>query len=208
MGADEAIERLVRAAALGDPRAVSAGLAASPDLVRARLAVGATREAARPWYVHEIGHYLYAGDTALHAASAGHWLEIVRILSGAGADVHAQNRRGAQPLHYAADGRPGSSAWNPAAQADCITALIAAGADPNAADRNGVCPLHRAVRTRSAAAVAALLDGGADPHRPNGSGTLPAQLAILTTGRSGSGSPHARAQQAKIVELLDSRGAA
>ena len=33
-----------------------------------------------------------------------------------GADVRARNRRGAEPLHYAADGAPGSDRWDPDAQ--------------------------------------------------------------------------------------------
>ena len=84
----------------------------------------------------------------------------------AGADIRARNRRGAEPLHYAADGVRGSRAFNPRAQAATIACLIAAGADPNAIDKRSVTPLHRAVRTRCAAAVGALLDGGADARRP------------------------------------------
>jgi hypothetical protein len=65
-----------------------------------------------------------------------------------------------------------------------------------------VTPLHRAVRTRCAAAVRALLDGGADPLRANGNGSTPLKLATQTTGRGGSGSPAAKAQQEQIVQLL------
>jgi ankyrin repeat protein len=85
--------------------------------------------------------------------------------------------------------------------------LIDAGADPNAVDMDGVTPLHRAVRTRSAAAVGALLAGGADVGRKNGSGSTPLRLARLTTGRSGAGSPDAKAQQQEILRLLDRHGA-
>jgi len=82
--------------------------------------------------------------------------------------------------------------------------LIAAGADPNAFDANGTPPLHRAVRNRCAAAVGALLDGGADPHRKNGSGSTVKQLATMTTGRGGTGSAAAKAEQAEILRLLHS----
>jgi len=123
-----------------------------------------------------------------------------------GAGVDARNRRGAEPLHYAADGSPGSDSWNPAAQAAVIAALIAAGADPNATDTSGVAPLHRAVRTRCSAAVRALLDGGADPRLPNRSGSTPLKLATRPTGRGGSGSPDAKAQQAEIVAILEQHG--
>src|SRR5439155_16796505 len=119
-----------------------------------------------------------------------------------GADVRARNRRGAQPLHYAADGIPGSAHWDPKAQRNTVVALLEAGADPNAVDKGGVMPLHRAVRNRCAAAVRALIEGGADVGRPNGSGSTPIQLAHWTTGRSGSGSSIAKAEQKVIVRLL------
>ena len=122
-------------------------------------------------------------------------------LIGMGGDVRARNRRGAEPLHYAADGGPGSRAWNPAAQAATVTSLIQAGADPNAVDKSGVTPLHRAVRTRCASAVRALLDGGADGRRKNKNGSTPMRLATRTTGRGGSGSPESKAQQVEIVRL-------
>jgi len=66
---------------------------------------------------------------------------------------YSKNRRGAEPLHYAADGAPGSRNWNPQAQAEMITLLISSGANPNALDKSGVAPLHRAVRQRCAGAV-------------------------------------------------------
>jgi hypothetical protein len=66
----------------------------------------------------------------------------------------------------------------------------------------GVTPLHRAVRTRCAAAVKALLEAGADPRRKNKRGSTPMLLATQHTGRGGSGSPEAKAQQELTVQLL------
>jgi ankyrin repeat protein len=136
-------------------------------------------------------------------AAAGYRTEIARRLLAAGANVRARNRRGAEPLHYAADGQPGGANWKPEAQAAVIACLIAGGADPNCLDKSGVAPLHRAVRTRCAAAVSALLDGGADPLLQNRSGSTPMLLAAQTTGRGGSGSAEARQQQAEIIRLLE-----
>ena len=146
---------------------------------------------------------MYAGDTALHMAAAAHRSEIAQALIDKGADCFAKNRRGAQPLHYAAD----ANAGNPTAQAATIACLIRAGADPNVTDNSGVTPLHRAVRTRCAAAVEALLAGGAAPRGRNGSGSTPLHLAVQNTGASHSGTPHAIAQQRLIIDLLLRAGA-
>jgi hypothetical protein len=67
--------------------------------------------------------------------------------------------------------------------------------------------LHRAVRTRCAAAVRALLEHGADVRCKNKNGSTPIDLVSRTTGRGGSGSPEAKAQQAEIVRLLQQHGA-
>jgi ankyrin repeat protein len=204
---DSAFLDLARAIAAGDETAVLALLAASPQLATVSLARGAARHAARTYFLDPIGHYLYAGQTALHVAAAAYQGEIVRKLVALGADIRAKDRRGSEPLHYAAVGTPGSRTWNPDAQAATIASLIAAGADPNAVNMDDVTPLHRAVRTRCAAAVRALLDGGADPRARNGHGSTPVDLATRTTGRGGSGSPEAKAQQVEIVRLLEQRGA-
>jgi hypothetical protein len=173
-------------------------LAATPQLAKAAFTAGATRQQPNSYY---------AGDTALHVAASVYATDIARRLIAAGADVRARNRRGAEPLHLAAVGQPGALSWNPDAQAQTIACLIEAGADPNALNMDGVTPLHRAVRTRCAAAVGALLDGGADVRAKNKNGSTPPMLATRTTGRGGSGSPEAKAQQQEILRLLTRRGA-
>lgn len=205
---DATLTTLIRAIIGSDDAAASRLLAGSPALASARLAVGATRQAAKAHYLDAIGHYVYAGDTALHVAAAAYRHALVRTLLAMGADVRARNRRGAEPLHYAVDGVPGAPTWNPSAQAATVACLIEGGADPNAVDQGGVSPLHRAVRNRCAAAVRVLLDGGADARRRNKSGSTPMQLATQTTGRGGSGSPEAKAQQEEIARLLEQHGAA
>src|SRR5689334_13603422 len=157
---EDQLMRLIRAIVGDDKQSVTKLIAKQPVLARQSISIGATRQAATDFFFDEIKHYLYAGDTPLHAATAGYRLEIAQHLLKHGADASAANRRGAQPLHYAADGAPGSRHWNPELQAKMIALLIRAGADLNAVDKNGVTPLHRAVRQRCAAAVDSLLRNG------------------------------------------------
>ena len=193
----------VRHVVNGDIVHVSRGLAASPSLATLSAEVGASRQGARDFFFAEIAHYLYGGDTALHMAAAAFQRPVAELLVAHGADCRTKNRRGAQPLHYAAD----ANHWEPTAQAETIEYLLSVGADPNALDKSSVAPLHRAVRTRSLPAVRALLDGGANPRAPNKAGSTPLHLAVQTTGRGGSGSDHARLQQTGIIRLLLERGA-
>jgi hypothetical protein len=199
--------QLIDAIASGDDAAAIGLLRVSPELATAAVEGDAVRTAVKEHFMAEIQRPLYAGDTALHIASAAYRSDLARVLIGKNADIRARNRRGAEPLHYAAVGGPGSRTWNPPAQAATIAYLIEAGADPDAVDKNGVTPLHRAVRTRCAAAVEALLAAGADAQRKNGNGSTPMVLAMHQTGRSGSGSPEAKAQQVQILKLLEGHGA-
>jgi hypothetical protein len=147
--ADSGLDGLITAVIARDEPAVRELLAASPELALARVATGATRAEASPHFHDEIGHYIYAGDTALHVAAAAH--APLSRLTEARADVGAANRRGAQPLHYAVDGGPNGPHWDPVSQSW--------------------------------------------------------QLANWTTGKGGSGSVAAKAQQAEIRRLLEAHDA-
>jgi ankyrin repeat protein len=171
---------------------------AHPEVAGERVVVGATR--AEPRFVAAIGHHLYAGDTALHVAAAAHDAATANALLAAGADVAAQNRRGAQAIHYAADGTPEA---DDEAQAAVIAVLAKAGADVDACNKDGTAPLHRAVRTRAVGGVRALLAAGADPRRDNGRGSTPLALANATTGKRGSGTDEAKEAQREIIALLE-----
>jgi len=188
----------VRLIVAGDTREVSRLLGADPSLATMASPAGAERQDALTYFFADISHYLYRGDTALHMAAASFHAPIAELLLRHGASCRARNRRGAEPLHYAADAHH----WNPDAQVQVIGCLASAGADPNALDASGTAPLHRAVRTRSLPAVRALIGAGADPGLRNGNGSTPLHLAVQTTGKSGSGSAMARDQQAGIVRLL------
>ncbi|MET0794270.1 MAG: ankyrin repeat domain-containing protein [Polyangiaceae bacterium] len=202
-----ALRALFEAIAAREPETAGRLLVATPSLATLPLELGASRADASSNYFKTIEHYAYAGDTALHLAAAAYATEIALRLLATGARVNAKNRRGAEALHYATDGIPGSPAWDPDAQRAMVELLIQAGANPNALDNSGVAPLHRAVRTRSASAVRALLSNGAQVRLKNKSGSTPLHLAVQTTGRGGSGSLIARAQQAQIIGLLLEHGA-
>ena len=206
-GPRDPLMMLIRAIAARDDGEALRRLAAAPELARQPVVAGAGRAVAADYFLDAITHYVYAGDTALHIAAAAYRRRIAKELVAQGADPRARNRRGAEPLHYAADGVPGSPAWDPDAQAAIIEYLIEAAADPDAEDASGVAPLHRAVRTRCTGAVRALLAGGVDVRRKNASGSTPLHLAVQTTGRGGSGSPGARIEQERIIRLLLDHGA-
>lgn len=187
---------LVRAIGAGDRAVATRLLDAAPSLAVARI--GRTDEL----FIETCRAQLYAGDTALHAAAFAYDVATARRLVGSGADVRARNRRGAEPLHAATTGAPGSANWNPGRQRAVIVYLVEAGADPNAVAVGGVTPLHRAVRNRCSAAVDALLDMGADLRLANDNGSTAFELARWTTGRGGTGSSEARTEQHRIIERL------
>jgi hypothetical protein len=177
-------------------------IAGSPRLATASFKAGASRASEKPYFLTQIRRYIYAGDTALHIAVAAYQVQIAERLINAGAYVHARNRLGYNPLHAAAAGGPGSPSWNPESQAATIRLLIKSGADPDSTDKREVTPLQIAVRTRCALAVQTLLECGADPTRKNKNGSDAMLLAEYTTGKSGSGSPEAKAEQQVITRLL------
>ena len=190
---------LVQAIFDDDHARVKELLKQNPALVAAR--------SAKPLLAKEIAHWIYAGDTALHVAAAGHWVEIAKLLLAAGADVNAVGKhRHSQPLHYAADGYLENPAWVAKRQVATIRLLLDAGADLQAQDKNGATPLHRAVRTRCAAAVRCLLEAGSDATLRNKPGSTPFHLAVQNTGRGGSGSELAKAAQREIIQTFLEHG--
>ena len=190
------LTRLLIAIANLDHKAAVDLLDSSPLLATAGQARG------DEFFLAERLAHVYAGDTALHAASFSYDAEMAADLLARGADVRARNRRGAEPLHAAVNGVPGSASWSPTRQREVIVFLLGAGADPNTAAAGGVTPLHRAVRNRCSAAVDALLSAGADPGMRNEHGSSAFDLARWTTGRGGTGSAAAKTEQRIILDLL------
>jgi ankyrin repeat protein len=196
---DDALIELMRAIAQHDQAAVAALLDVDDSLASAQLYAGATRQQPLDFFLMNIRHHVYQGDTAIHIAAAASEPAIIRALVERGGPVDAINRRGAQPLHYAVDGKGLTREMD----VETVSVLIEGGADPDATDKNGTTPLLRAIRNRNAAAVEALLDLGADLRATNKRGSTAFQLASWTTGKSGSGSPDAKTQQQEIIRLLD-----
>jgi ankyrin repeat protein len=201
--ADAAFLDFARLVVSGPFDEVARRVTGRPALATTSCQVGATRHGAPDFFLGDIRHYVYRGDTALHVAAAAFRRPVAQLLVANGASCRARNRRGAEPLHYAAD----ANHQDPAAQAETIEYLTSAGANPNALDNSGVAPLHRAVRTRSLAAVRALIDAGADPRQANKAGSTPLHLAVQPTGRGGAGSEEARQEQVGIISFLLERGA-
>jgi hypothetical protein len=80
-------------------------LNATPSLATATLAPG------EEFFLAERLAQVYEGDTALHAAGFSYDPEMARDLVTRGAGIRARNRRGAEPLHAAVIGAPGSATW-------------------------------------------------------------------------------------------------
>ena len=121
---EAALQALLSAIVSRDTTTASRMLADSPLLARTAVATGASRAGGGDFFFTAIAHYAYAGDTPLHFAAAAGQRDIAEDLVARGANVRARNRRGAEPLHYACDGAPGSAAWDPDAQAAIVEFLI------------------------------------------------------------------------------------
>ncbi len=115
-----ALLALFGAIASRDRTEVARGLDTQIRLASRPISVGASRQDSDGYFLAAIGHYVYAGDTALHIAAAAYQREVAEWLVARGADVRARNRRGAEPLHYAADGGPDAEHWDPVAQREVI----------------------------------------------------------------------------------------
>src|SRR6266699_2542334 len=178
---DNGFMDLVRAIVSGDAAKAARLAAHSPMLVHERAATGATRETAGQYFLEAIRHYLYAGDTALHVAAAGHQCEIAQDLIVRGADASAKNRRGAEPLHRAVRTRCAAA----------VEALLAGGAEPRGKNKNGSTPLHLAVQNTGRGGsgtphaieqqrqiIVLLLRSGAKPEDKDGKGKAVREIAI------------------------------
>jgi hypothetical protein len=158
-------------------------------------------------YENRIPHWIYAGDTALHVAAAGHRVEIAKMLVTTGADVNAAgNHLQCQPLHYAADGCLNNPCWDAERQIAMLGFLLESGAVIDAPDKNGATPLHHAVRNRCPAAVRCLLAASADVTVKNKSGSTPFHIAVHSLDRREINVERAKAEQREIIEVFLEHG--
>jgi hypothetical protein len=81
---DRELIRLVSLILQGDAGKVPGMIAASPGLATSCFQTGASRTSEEPYFLAQIGKYIYAGDTALHIAAAAYQVQIVEQLIGAG----------------------------------------------------------------------------------------------------------------------------
>ncbi|GAA5942285.1 uncharacterized protein JCM15063_002961 [Sporobolomyces koalae] len=115
------------------------------------------------------------GNTALISAATTGIFEIVAALIGAGAQVSAQNSKGATALHYAAS----------KGHVNVGRLLISKGADINARDKANQLALHRAASTGSLPFIHLIL-GSLAPTKPekprlnllDRAGNTPLHLAV------------------------------
>ncbi|XP_015601885.1 E3 ubiquitin-protein ligase MIB1 isoform X2 [Cephus cinctus] len=111
---------------------------------------------------------VFAGHTALQAASQNGHLEVIKILLRYKADVEIEDKDGDRAVHHAAFGdEPG------------VMALLAgAGADLNARNKRRQTALHVAVNKGHAGVVRTLLELGCHPSLQDSEGDTPLHDAI------------------------------
>ena len=126
------------------------------------------------------------GMTLLHsAAAAGNTRGAARLLDRYGLDLHARDKYGATPLHWAAvsDGSlkvlaDSLSASDLIPKDGILDFLTAKGADLMARDAGGATPLHYAARFNSVGGVSFLLDRGVPVDAGDDNGATPLHYAM------------------------------
>jgi hypothetical protein len=106
------------------------------EIIGFLLAAGADPNAARNHRQSGPLHYAADGYVNGPAWDAKRQVKAIRCLLEAGADIHAQDKNGASPLHRAVRTRC----------AEAVSCLLKAGADPTLKNKPGSTPFHLAVQ--------------------------------------------------------------
>lgn len=143
------------------------------EIVRLLLKAGANPNAATNHRRSSPLHYAADGFITGPAWDADRQVATIRCLLDAGADLHAQDKNGATPLHRAVRTRCAAA----------VRCLLQAGSDPTRENHSGNTPFHLAVQNTgrggsgAAAAISAqreiiqaFLAVGVSPKFKNGSG--------------------------------------
>lgn len=139
-------------------------------------------------------------DTALHLASMGCSLDIIKYLVDEEVDINASNGRKQTPLHLAIHN----------SKYETVKFLIKCGADINAKDDTGCAPLHYAARKENPSYALLLLQNGADYNKKTNSmnwrgqeigGDTPANYADGLTKETILNYPNEDQKGKKIFEL-------
>ena len=111
---------------------------------------------------------VFAGHTALQAASQNGHLEVLRLLLRSGADLELEDKDGDRAVHHAAFGdEPG-----------VMEVIAAAGSDLNARNKRRQTALHIAVNKGHVGVVKMLLSLGCHPSLQDSEGDTPLHDAI------------------------------
>ncbi len=100
------------------------------------LAAGADPGAAKNRRCAQPLHYAADGSLDNPSWNAGRQVAMIRLLLNAGADIHAQDKNGASPLHRAVRTRC----------ATAVACLLDAGGDATVENKSGSTPFHLAVQ--------------------------------------------------------------
>ena len=106
------------------------------EIVQILLNAGADPNAAQNHRRSTPLHYAADGFTASPAWDEENQVNTIRVLLDCGADIHAQDKNGATPLHRAVRTRCAAA----------VKFLLQAGADPKKPNKTGNTPFHLAVR--------------------------------------------------------------
>jgi hypothetical protein len=106
------------------------------EIVRVLMATGADPNSAANHRRSTPLHYAADGYITGPAWDPKRQVKTIRVLLDAGADLHAQDKNGATPLHRAVRTRCAAA----------VKCLLAAGADPMRKNKSGSTPFHLAVQ--------------------------------------------------------------